>query len=175
MMTKPVEDTVPKVDNSVAVGEDLEFQRRWWRFEHVVWSFFLLILICNMLGLFGRGYLAKAKRSAADQTINLSYERIERANTSSIMSVSFGQQAIRDGQIHLFVSDSIAKQLGAQRVVPQPASSTVGDGGITYAFPATSLPASVDIALSPSKPGVHEFTMGVPGGEMVRAKVTVLP
>ena len=53
-------DEVPKVDNAVAVGEDLEFQERWWTFERVIWSFFALILLADMLGAFGRGWLAKA-------------------------------------------------------------------------------------------------------------------
>jgi hypothetical protein len=172
---KPVEDSVPKVDGSVAVGEDLEFQRRWWRFERIIWSFFVLIIICDLLGLLGRGYLAKAQRNTADQTIQVKYERVERANAPSVMSISFGPSAIRDGKIHLFVSESIVKELGARRVIPEPASSIVGDGGVTYVFPATILPATVEIELSPSFPGIRSFTTGVVGAEMVKAKVTVLP
>jgi hypothetical protein len=59
MKTKPVEDTVPKIGNELAVGEDLEFQRRWWRFERVVWTIFLLILVADLAGLLGRGPLSK--------------------------------------------------------------------------------------------------------------------
>jgi hypothetical protein len=173
--TTPVEDSVPKVDGSVAVGEDPEFQRRWWRFEHIVWSLFLVIVVCDLLGLLGRGYLSKAERNAADQTINLKYEKIERANAPSMMSINFGPSAIRDGKIHLFVSESVVKELGARRVVPEPASSTLGGGGVTYIFPATILPATVEFELSPSHPGIHSFTMGVVGAGMVTAKVTVLP
>ena len=72
-MTKPVEDSVSKVDE-IAVGENLEFQRKWWKFEHIIWSFFLLVLICDLLGLFGRGWLAKAQRSTPDQALTLEYE-----------------------------------------------------------------------------------------------------
>lgn len=173
--TRLVGDTVPKVDGSIAVGEDLEFQRRWWKFERAVWIFFGLIVLCDLLGVFGRGYLAKAERKTADQTVDLHYDRIERANTSTIMSVQFGPSAIQNGQIHLFVSSSVVKDLGARRVVPEPAASAVGSGGVTYTFPATGLPASVDIALSPSYPGIYAFTLGVPGADMLTAKITVLP
>jgi hypothetical protein len=173
--TKPVEDSVPKVDGSVAVGEDLEFQRRWWRFERIIWSFFVLIIICDLLGLFGRGYLAKAQRSTADQTIQVKYERVERVNAPSIMTISFGPSAIRNGQVHLFVSESVVKELGMRRVIPDPGSSTVGNGGVTYIFPATTLPAAVEFELSPSRPGIPSFTAGIVGAEMVKAKVTVLP
>jgi hypothetical protein len=174
-ITRPVEDSVPKVDGSVAVGEDLDFQRRWWRFERIIWSLFILVIIADLLGLFGRGYLAKAQRSTTDQAIQLTYERVERANAPSIMSINFGPSAIRDGQIHFFVSESVVKELGARRVVPEPASSTLGNGGVTYVFPATALSATVEIELSPTRPGIRNFTTGVVGGEMVNATVTVLP
>jgi hypothetical protein len=75
----------------------------------------------------------------------------------------------------LFVSQSVVEQLGAQRIVPEPQTSAVGDGGITYTFPASALPATVDIALEPSFIGVHDFRMGVVGSPMVRGKVLVMP
>ncbi len=173
--TKPVGDSVPKVDNAVAVGEDLEFQRRWWKFERVVWSFFLLILLCDILGLFGRGWLAKAHVTTPDGTLDVKYERIERASTPSIMTIQLGQSAIQNGAAHLFVSESLIKQLGAQRVAPQPANSTIGNGGITYTFSASEVPATVEIALESSFPGIHHFVLQVPGSEPVQGTVTVVP
>jgi hypothetical protein len=38
---KPVTDPVAKINKELAVGEDLAFQRRWWRFEGVVWAIFV--------------------------------------------------------------------------------------------------------------------------------------
>ncbi len=157
------------------MGEDLKFQRRWWKFERGVWAFFGLIVLCDLLGLFGRGLLAKAERSTSDQSVEVHYDRIERANTPAILTVRFGPAAIRDGQVRLFVSTSVVKELGAQRVVPQPEASSIGPGGITYTFAITGLPATVEFALTPPYPGVHAFVLGVPGAEQVRAKVTVLP
>src|SRR3978361_2330098 len=156
--TSPVEDSVPKVDGTVAVGEDLKFQRKWWRFESAIWGFFLFCLVCALLGLFGRGDLAKAKVSTADQTLMLDYERIERAGTPSIMPLHFGQSAIHDGRINVFISQSIVKRLGAQRISPQPALSTLSNGGITYTFAAEG-PSVVEISLSTSFPGSQRFTM----------------
>jgi hypothetical protein len=172
--TSPVEDSVPKVNDAVAVGEDLEFQRRWWRFEKFVWWLFFLILICDLLGLFGRGYLAKAKGSAGDQTLALNYERIERASTPSIMDLHFGPAAVHDGHVQVFVSESVVKELGAQRISPQPDVSMLTSGGIVYTF-AADAPATVQIALSPSFPGLHRFSMHVPGGNDIAGKVVVLP
>jgi hypothetical protein len=173
--TSPVTDSVPRVSGEVAVGEDLDFQRRWWRFEKAVWLFFLLILIGDLLGLFGRGYLAKAQRTTADQMLTVNYERIERAGTPSIMTLHFGPGSIRNGEVKIFVSDSLIRRLGAQRISPQPAVSAIGDGGITYTFPMTQLPATAEIALSPSFPGPQQFTVNIVGDAPIHANVFVVP
>jgi hypothetical protein len=173
--TSPVEDSVPKVDDRIAVGENLDFQRKWWKFENAIWMFFLLILVADLLGLFGRGWLSKATRSDSAQTLALDYERIARASTPSIMTFHFGPNSIHNGHIRLYVSESIVKTLGAQRVSPQPATSALGDDGITYTFDATRLPATAEIQLSPSFPGVHSFHVQVEGGTPIEASVVVVP
>lgn len=72
--------------------------------------------------------------------MDISYERIERFSTPSILTVKLGQNAIHDGKVQLWVSESLVKDLGNQRIVPQPLMSTIGQGGILYTFPATVPP-----------------------------------
>lgn len=173
--TTPVEDTVPKVAGELAVGENLVFQRRWWRFERIIWPIFLLIVLLDLLGGLGHGWLAKAKATTPDGALTLDYERIERANTPSTMTLHFSPAAVRDGQIKVFVSDSVVQELGAQRIAPQPAVSAVGEDGINYTFPATVGPAEVQIQLQPSDPGVHRFRVRIPEAAAIEARVLVLP
>ena len=170
----PVQDSVPKI-NEVAVGEDLQFQRRWWKFEQAVWFFFLLVLIADVLGLFGRGWLAKAQRTDAAKTFTLDYERVERASTPSTMTLRFTPAAIHDGKIQLFVSEDLIRPLGAQRVSPQPELSVLGNGGITYSFPAFQTPATAEIQLQPSFPGRHHFRVQVDGGQPIEGTIVVVP
>jgi hypothetical protein len=173
--TKPVEDSVAKVNDEVAVGEDLDFQRKWWRFENAAWVVFTLIIVLDLLGVFGRGPVAKAEHRTADGSMDVKYERIERTDSPSIMTIDFGPSAIRDGEIKLYISNSLVKALGTQRVIPAPKDSVVGNGGITYTFPASKPPASVDLALQPAGPGVFDFAVGIEGAEQVRAKIVVVP
>jgi hypothetical protein len=173
-VTSAVEDSVPKVEE-IAVGENLDFQRRWWRFERAIWTFFLLILAADVLGLFGRGWLAKAQRTDSTHTLTLDYERVERASTPSIMTFHFTSSAIRNGRVQVFVSEDIVKALGAQRIAPQPESSTIGEGGVTYVFPATEAPATVQIQLEPSFPGIHHFRTQAAGGQAIEGSIAVVP
>ena len=172
---RAVGDTVPKVDNAVAVGEDLTFQRRWWKFENFIWSLFALVLLADVAGLLGNGPLAHTQRKTQDGSLVLQYDRIERATTPNTMTIKPGAQAVQNGRIVLFVSDSVVKELGAQRIAPQPAVSAIGNGGITYLFPAVGGSSTIQFGLQPAKVGFHTITVGVPGGEQLQARVLVLP
>lgn len=57
--TEPVGDPIAKVNDEVAVGADLEFQKRWWAFERIVWLIFTGVIILDVLGFFGRGPVAQ--------------------------------------------------------------------------------------------------------------------
>ena len=171
----PVEESVPMVSGELAVGEDLEFQRKWWRFERIVWLIFLGILICDVLGLFGRGWLANKRLTTSDGILTLQYERIERASTPSLMTLDFGPRALHNGKIELYVSDSLIKNLGTQRIAPEPAVSTLGDGGITYIVPATRAPALMQIEMEPSHPGLHHFRIQAEGSDPIDASIFVVP
>jgi hypothetical protein len=172
---KPVEDSIARVNDEVAVGEDLDFQRKWWRFENFIWMLFTVIIVLDLAGLFGRGPIAKAERRSADGTIDVKYERIERTDSPSMLEIHFAQSAINNGKINVYVSESLVKELGAQRVIPAPRESAVGYGGLTYTFAATRAPATVSLALEPAGPGIYDFTIGVVGAQPVHAKVVVVP
>jgi hypothetical protein len=112
--TEPVHDSVARVNDELAVGSDLKFQRRWWKFERGVWIFFTLLIVLDVLGVFGRGPLAKARMRAGDGSVDVTWERVERHGTPSYMTVHFGPAAIRDGKVRLWVSESLIKELGNQ-------------------------------------------------------------
>ncbi len=172
---KPVEDSVSKINNEIAVGEDLPFQRKWWRFEKIVWVVFTAIVILDLLGAFGRGYLAHNRIHTADGAMQLKYDRIARFDTPSNITVQLGPGAIHNGTVQLLVSQSVISQIGAQRISPQPHSSTVGADGVLYSFPATTAPAIVQIAFQSSKPGLFHLRFQVPGSEALNARVFVMP
>jgi hypothetical protein len=173
--TKAIADSVEKVNGEVAVGEDLPFQRKWWRFERATWIFFGLILVLDVAGVFGGGPLAKARRTAPDGSIDVRYDRIERTGTPTILTIDLGSSAIKNGKVLLYVSNSMVKELGAQRVIPEPEGTKIGDGGLYYSFPVSSLPASVEFALEPTGPGLRHLTLQTRESTPVSADIFVVP
>ncbi len=173
--TEPIRESISKVNDEVSVGADLEFQRHWWRFEKAVWWLFGVIVFLDVLGCFGRGPLANAQMQTKDGSMSIKYERIERLSTPSILSVEFGGSAIKDGKVQLLVSESLVKRLGTQRVVPQPATSSLGNGKILYTFPASTFPAGIQFGLEPANVGLSHLTLQVPGSEEVQLNIYVVP
>lgn len=172
--TKPVEDSVSKVGD-LAVGSDLDFQRKWWRFSNGVWIVFSCLIVADLLGCFGRGPLANASTSSADGSMAVKYERVERFSTPSILRIEFSPSAIHEGKVQLWASDSLVKPLGNQRIIPQPLTSVLEHGGISYTFQATSTPASVEFALQPATPGIYDLQLKVPGSPVLPIRIYVMP
>ena len=178
----PVGDSVAKVNNEIAVGSDLAFQRRWWRVERIVWVFFLCIVICDALGVFGRGPMAKATLDASNGAFQVKYEWVERFRTPSIMSILFSDKAIHNGQVQLWLSQKFVDPLGNQRIIPQPVSSRPVSGGILYTFDMGSQhlgqenqQPTVQFALEPGTTGIYKLQIGSPGVNPVEARIIVLP
>jgi hypothetical protein len=170
----PVRDSVQKINNEIAVGEDLDFQRRWWRFERVVWTLFVVVILCDIAGVFGRGPLAGAH--IKNSVLDVSYDRIQRYSTPSIVKVRLDPAAASDGKYHLSVSESLIDDLGTERVIPEPESTAMGGGGLTYTFAAVpGSPGIAQFALEPTKPGVFHFTLQVPGTPAIHARIFVMP
>ena len=171
----PVEDTVPKVNNDIAVGEDVEFQRKWWKFEKVVWIVFSVLVLLDLAGAFGRGPLAQAHVATTDGAMNVKYERIERTGTPSVLRVTFGEGAIHDDKVQLWASENLVSKLGNKQIAPQPATSTIGGDGLHYTFPATTQPAEVVFSLQPSAPGLYDLSLGTHGARELNFKIFVMP
>lgn len=169
---KQVGDSVPKINDEVAVGEDLSFQRRWWKFEGVMWWLIAGILLLNFAGAFGRGPLAHARIS--NEAMVVKYDRVERTGTPSILVVQL-QPQVFGNRVKFHVSQSFVEELGTRRVIPSPSDTAIGNGGLTYTFSTETGPGSVEFALQPAKPGIFHFSLQVGDYPPINARVIVVP
>lgn len=173
--TRPVEDTVPKVNDEVAVGDDLEFQRRWGIAERIIWAVLVIFLLLSFLGVFGRGPLAHTSYASSASGMSIKYERFQRFGSPSVMFVDLDSSTFHNGTAQLWVSDDLVKPLGTQRIVPQPQRSEIVGGGILYTFPANDGPASVEFQTQPATIGSSHVTLRIPGREPVVLHIFVYP
>ena len=174
-MTTPVHDDISRVNDELSVGADMRFQQRWWRFEKVVWVLFLLVILADLSGLLGRGPLAHAERFSPGGLMRVEYEKIERMNAPSILTVHFAPGAVQEGKVRLWVSQALVQSLGAQRIIPQPSRSELSGDGLLYEFPVSGTPGSAQFALLPVAPGLYPLRLVAGTGDAVTMRVLVLP
>jgi hypothetical protein len=168
-------DPVPRVNGEIAVGEDLPFQQRWWSFQRKVMIVFVTVIALDLLGVFGRGPLAHGHATLSQGAADVRYDRVGRAGTPSMLTVVFRQSAVRDGKIDLWVDGALTKDLGTQRVIPQPTTSTIDNDGIRYVFPVQSLPGRMQFALQPPHPGIYPLHMRLGDGPVETLHMVVMP
>lgn len=172
--TEPVQDSVSKANDELAFGSDPEFQRRWRKFERGVWIFFTLLLVLDVLGVFGRRPLAKARMRAGDASAEVTYARVERHGTPSYLTVRFGPSSVHDGKVRLWVSESLVKVLGTSACRRNPNRQPSRVRGILYIFPR-ALPPAAQFALQPTSVGPASISLQVPGRERLSASIFVMP
>ena len=100
--TKPLEDSIPKVNDEFAVGSDLEFQIRWERFEGVVWILLTLLIVLSLAGVFRTRTSCPSTIAAKDGSMDIKYERIQRFGAPSVIEINFPQASIHDGSVQLW-------------------------------------------------------------------------
>lgn len=112
---------------------------------------------------------------ARDGSAEVTYDRVERHGTPSILTVRFGPAAVQHNKAQLWVSDDLIRDLGNRRVSPQPESSVLERGGILYSFPAGAPPLAAQFSLQPTSVGRASIALQVPGRERLSANIFVMP
>lgn len=117
-------------------GEDISYQRREWVAQRIGWSAMALLVVAALLGLLGSmGPLASAYTEAPDESIAVSYMRLERHHAPAWFVVEVAPESVLDGEVRLWLDANYLETLGLQSIVPEPESVELGAERITYVFP----------------------------------------
>jgi uncharacterized membrane protein YcaP (DUF421 family) len=173
--TKPIEDSIAKINNEFAVGSDPIFKkmRRIWACRVDRAHHFHHFVFCGSIRTRSGRECARARfwwlhgywlwpHSARWHSVGIDYR------FSAVSSV-------QNEAVQLWTSDSLVKPLGTHRVIPQPASSVLGGGGMLYTFPASTVPLTVEFQMQPAAIGSSELKLQMPGRATVRLHIFVMP
>ena len=153
--TRPVE--------SLQISQDLEFERRQWRAQHVGWVVILLLLVAGLLGVFGGGLLSGAE--ATSGSLTLEYERLvrQRAQTALHLRLTSGPS---NGIVSVWIDQPFLESVDVERITPQPVEMAAGAGRIVYhiALEDPSQPAEITVTYQPVGPGLRRIALGVVDG-----------
>ena len=143
------------------VNDDLDFQRRVWRFERAGWVAMGLISLAGLLGLLGSGLLSGAE--SADGGLRIEYERFHRHLAPVELNVHIDQAAIKDGAVTLMLNAGFTDKFRIETIVPRPTQWRLAGDGMRVRFLAADLgsSATVHFYLKPQGYGPASVAIGL--------------
>jgi hypothetical protein len=129
----------------------------------------------DVAGAFGQGFLAIGHAATSDASMNVEYNRLARYSTPSVVTIKFGENAIRNGAVKMWASDTLLKGLGMQHLEPAPLSTTLDGTGDLYTYASTPVPNSIQFALQPRSIGWQSVTLRLENGDQLTLRILVLP
>jgi hypothetical protein len=157
------------------INEDIDFQRRVWRFERVGWALMGLIGLASLLGLLGPGLLSSAE--SGDDRLRIEYQRFHRHLSPAELTVHIGKAAVRDGAATLVLNPAFTDKFQIEGIVPQPAQWQLAGDGMHVRFLAADLgsPATVRCYLKPQGYGPAAVEIGLGGAAPMSLRQFIYP
>jgi hypothetical protein len=166
-----------RVDGVLDVGEDIDFERRWWRMERAIRVVQGLLLVVGLAGILGRGPLNEADAQSERQGLRVHYERVARFRTPTVLDITIKRPALTDSTARIWVSQRYLDAVPVSRTLPQPREVMLVADGQVYVFPVAPAADSAQLRfyLEPGSLGSQRGAVGPAGTRPVSFSQTVLP
>jgi hypothetical protein len=149
--------------SGIEVDQDLDFQRKDWRFERIGWGAMLLIGIAAVGGVFGHGPLSNATASADDGSLRIEYQRFERHGAASELTVFLRRGASTDSSVLLWIGDEFLRSVHLEQIVPMPERQTSLGDRTLYEVAMRSDTSRVSFHVTPQTIGARTLELGIAG------------
>lgn len=162
---------------SIELFEDVDFQRRQWRWQRTGWLLMGLVTSAGLLGIFGSGPFSSSEARAADGTLTVFYERFVRRDSPSRLRAILAPPQSGSGRFELQVDRALVDGTLIQSITPEPAQVSGGTDAIIYRFdtaPATRVIA-VTFELETRHAGTLQGRLRTAGGDAVTIDQLVYP
>lgn len=163
---------------TVAGGDD-RFQERQWRLQRFGWIVMALVIAAALAGGFGGGPLGTG--SAADgRGTQVTYQRIVRAETSTLVMIEAPASAATDGTLGIALGRGYLARIDVDEVRPQPRRVAAAGDGLAYDIAIADAPPAagaiaVRFRIVPRESGWLAGTVAVADGPPITFRQFVLP
>jgi hypothetical protein len=126
----------PASKHGIELGQDMEFQRRSWTAQRFAWMLLALCIAAAFVGLWGSSPMSQRIASATDGSFHIEYQRFARFKAPTQLSLHFKPQAVRAGEVRLWVATSYLERFVPRQIVPAPRSAEAGEQRVVFVFAA---------------------------------------
>jgi hypothetical protein len=159
------------------IEQDMDLQRRDWKFQHAGRFVMLLLVIAALLGAFGRGWLAKAEVGGSGEPLRMEYDRIARHRAYSSLKLSLAPHVAPDGRARLWLKRDYLEGVSIEDISPEPENVEVDRDGLIYEFVVAdpAQPSHVVFHIKPDEIGLRSGAVGLAGQKHYGFTQFVLP
>lgn len=124
------------------IQQELEHQRRVWKWQRICWVLLLLLILATLLGLFGQGLLSDAIVGDERSPLWLEYDRFGRLDAETTrLRVHLGAGAAQNGEVRFWLSREYLEKIRILQVTPQPERVEAAHDRFIFVFHAAGLDA----------------------------------
>ena len=158
------------------IENNVEFERKWHRFEQVVWVMLIAMLTAVCFGYLGRGPRAKRTAVASDGSLSVAYDRVMRAHSQSEVELIVEAKATSAPQTAVRLGGALLTEAPVQQMMPPASSTTASRESATFQFQSEpGKPARIRMVQRAVTPGRFRSTASIPGHADVTIEQIVLP
>jgi hypothetical protein len=161
------------VNDEFEVGFNQTFESRWYRAEQVGRVFMVIVVICALLGLLGRGPYSHQTRTAPGGMLSVDFEPISRRATATMITVHVKHPS---ETFRLLVDQGMIEPIGYQHTMPRPDDVTLSKDGNWLTFDTEPGQQEVLVRLNVSPTFVGFVPMHISDGtESIDWTIFVVP
>lgn len=159
---------------SQPVAEDMDLQRKTWKFERCGWVALTGVIALAVLGCFANGPVSSTSAADASGRLRVVYERLQRAGVPTRLELRIASGAQDPVAVHL--SEAFVRSFHIEAVHPEPASQHARKNGVEMVFhPARDGTPTVRLAVRPRGLWLSSSEVGLAGEGPVRLTHFVFP
>lgn len=155
---------IEKLEHSVEIEEFHRVHVWIWRLQYVFMALVILIAALTLAGLFGDGWLSRAKLTSAGASV--SYQRFARFGKETLLQVG-----LPAGDRSVGLPLAYFERFKLDAVVPQPSGQRLEGNRVVFEFDAAGK-TTVRFHLLPRRPGVVEAVITAGGVSFDLAQFT---
>lgn len=146
--------------------------------ERSGWAFVALVLIAALLGLLGPGPLSYRSRTAADGSLSVEYNLIERYEAPAELRIDVNPKLVKTHGVRLMVSRSLVDEITLDSVSPIPANVEAIGNRMVYTFDMKGLApheGTIVARFQNDSFGMKDYDIGLEGHEALQITQYILP